>query len=486
VRILVICAVLCLGGLDGISQDAATGAPDLARVSRELQQTRAELADSRRQIEELRKGLEDLRNQVQAGQPFVSPAPVAAEPTTAAADQDVTFLAAKVNEIHQDKVESASKYPVKLSGLVLFNSYLNNGNLDVQDLPNLAFPRTPGVANGSVGATLTQTLLGLNMTGPTLFGAKTSADLSIDFAGGSPATSYGITTGLVRLRTATAHLDWKNTSLNIGQDSLFFSPLSPTSYATLKEPAFAWAGNLWVWTPQIELEHRFMLDETTAFVLQGGLLDPLTEEEPPVEGRNATAGEASRVPAVAGRVAIDRSTAAHHPFSIGIGGYRARQRFGGFRETNSWTVNTDLKIPLGSHLELSGEWYDGQAVGGLGGGIWTSWIFAEGAPPYSAIHPLRSTGGWAQLKVIPTSRFEINGAFGQDENYGRDLRFFPTAFTEYGFPALKKNRAGFLNVVYKPRSALLFSLEYRRLFTAPTIGEDASGDQINAAAGVRF
>jgi hypothetical protein len=81
----------------------------------------------------------------------------------------------------------------------------------------------------------------------------------MDFGGGNPTTSYGVTAGLIRMRTANVRLDWEKTSLNVGQDALFFSPLSPTSYASLREPALSWAGNLWVWTPQIEIEHPFDL-----------------------------------------------------------------------------------------------------------------------------------------------------------------------------------------------------------------------------------
>jgi len=485
-RVFLICAVLCIGAIDGVAQDTPNSAQELARVSRELQETRSELADSRRQIEELRQGLEELRNQVQAKAPAPNETPATAAPSVATADQDVSFLASKVTELHQDKVESLSKYPVKLSGLVLFNSYLNNGNLDTEDVPSLAFFRVPGLTNGSLGATMNQTLLGLDVTGPRLFSARSSADVSIDFAGGSPTTAFGITAGIVRLRTANVRLDWENTTLNIGQNGLFFSPLSPTSYATLKEPALAWSGNLWVWTPQIEIERRFTLDAVSSLVLQGGLLDPLTEEAPAFQGRSATAGESSRVPAIAGRIAIDCLKATHHPFSLGFGGYRARQKYDAFRENDSWTLNTDFKAPLGNHLEVSGEWYRGDAVGGLGGGIWTSWVFPNSTDPHSAIHPLRSTGGWAQLKVLPATRFEINGALGQDENFGQDLRFFPISFTDYGFPALKKNRTEFVNFIYKPNSVLLFAIEYRRLFTTPAVGESASGDQVNAAAGVRF
>jgi hypothetical protein len=208
-------------------------------VKRELQETRSQLAESQRQIEELRQGLAELRNQVRANHPLADEAPSASEPTVAAADQDVGFLAAKVAELHQDKVESASKYPVKLSGLVLFNAYRNSGSLDIQDLPSLAFPTFPGSPDGSTGATLRQTLLGVDATGPRIFGARSSANVEVDFGGGNPTTAYGVTAGLVRLRTAGVRLDWDKTSLRIGQDVPFFSPLSPTSFATLLKPAMS-------------------------------------------------------------------------------------------------------------------------------------------------------------------------------------------------------------------------------------------------------
>jgi hypothetical protein len=149
-------------------------------------------------------------------------------------------------------------------------------------------------------------------------------------------------------------------------------------------------------------------------------------------------------------------------------------------------LNSDIKADFGKHFELSGEWYTGQAVGGLGGGIWASVVYPEPVGPHSAIHPLRSTGGWAQLKFIPATRVEINGAFGQDENYGKNLRFFPFSFDANGFPAMQKNRTDLVNVIYKPSSVLLFAVEYRHLFTLPAGFAGAKGDQVNLAAGVHF
>jgi hypothetical protein len=478
--------VVCLGSIGCVAQETSSNPTEVDRVSRELQETRSELAESRQQIKDLRRDLDELRNQVQSDHPSSTETTPPAASTVANADQDVGFLAAKIAELHQDKVESASKYPVKISGLVLFNAYRNSGSLDIQDLPSLAFPRYPGTPDGSIGATMRQTLLGVDASGPKVFGAQSSASVATDFGGGSPTTSYGVVNGLVRMRTADIRLDWEKTSVSIGQETPFFSPLSPTSYATVLEPALAWSGNLWVWTPQIEIEQRLSLKPDSTLVLQGGLLDPLTEEEPPFQGRVATAGEATRVPALAGRIAIDRSTATHYPFILGFAGYRARQQYQTFNQIDSWTVNTDLRIPVGKYLEVSGEWYDGQAVGGLGGGIWTSVVYPDVDAPHAAIHPLRSTGGWVQLKLKPATRFEINGAFGQDENFGRDLHFFSNPFTELGFTPFQKNRTELVNLIYTPKSFLLFALEYRHLFTAPALGEGASGDDLNLAVGVRF
>jgi hypothetical protein len=477
-----ICVVVCLGSIGG-AQEASSGPEPLARLSHELQETRAQLAESQRQIQELQQGLEDLRRQLDANRTFQKQNALVPEPSVEAANQDIGFLAAKIDELHQDKVESASKYPVKFSGLILFNSYVNSGTLDADDLPSLAFPRSPGSPNGSIGATLSQTLLGIDARGPQLFSARSSADVTFDFGGGSPTTSYGVTAGIVRLRTATVHLNWEKTSLNIGQDTPFFSPWSPTSYATIREPAFSWAGNLWVWTPQIEVERKFALSSGSTVVLQGGLLDPLTEEAPSPQGRAATPGEVTRVPAIAGRIALDHSSGIR-PFTVGFAGYRARQKYPKFSGVDSWTVNTDFRWAPEKHLEISGEWYKGQAVGGLGGGIWTSVVYPQSAAPYNAIHGLRSTGGWSQIKLKPVVQFEINGAIGQDENYGKDLASYP--FAVYGYLAFQKNRAGFVNLIYKPAASLLFALEYRRLQTTLSRSQAASGDQVNLAAGVHF
>ena len=98
-------------------------------------------------------------------------------------EEDQQLTAAKLDEIHQTKVESASKYPVRLSGMALLNLFSNKGVTDNLDFPNLALSGNPGNSNGAFGGTLRQSLLGLEVFGPDVKGAKVSADMQFDFAG---------------------------------------------------------------------------------------------------------------------------------------------------------------------------------------------------------------------------------------------------------------------------------------------------------------
>ena len=187
-------------------------------------------------------------------------------------EENVDVIDAKVNDQYQTKVESGSKYRVRLSGIILLNLYDNRGLVDNQDFPEVAQPPQDNplfVSPSSFGGSLRQSQIKLEAFGPDLAGARTSADLQFDFAGGFPNTWNGVAMGLVRLRTGTIRMDWANTSIVAGQDHLFFAPIAPTSLATLATPALSYAGNLWAWTPQVRVEHRFRLSDVSSVDVAG-------------------------------------------------------------------------------------------------------------------------------------------------------------------------------------------------------------------------
>jgi hypothetical protein len=364
--------------------------------------------------------------------------------------------------------------------------------VDSIDLPTIAYARQLGSSGGSFGATLRQSQIGVETFGPDIAGARTRADLQLDLAGGFVPGPNGINSGLMRLRTGTMRLDWTNTSLVVGQDSLFFSPNSPTSFASLAVPALSYAGNLWSWVPQVRVEHRLQVGENSSLLMQAGILDPVTGEIPGSAGsptayysRRAGPGEASRQPAYGGRIAYNWNLFGQ-PARIGVGGYYNRQDYGFNRNVQGWAGMTDFELPFSSKISLSGKFYRGEALGGIYGGIGRSVLFS-GDPtlPATDLQPLNAVGGWAQIKYRPANKWEINFASGVDNAFARDLKYFLYA-QAYGDPTLVRNQASFANVIYRPKSDLLFSAEYRRLSTKSLNDGINDAGHLNLMMGVLF
>ena len=401
-------------------------------------------------------------------------------------DEEYELLSGKVDDQYQTKVESASKYRMRISGIVLMNLFSNQGTVDSIDLPTLAFARPGGDSGGSFGATLRQSEIGFEVFGPRVAGAKTRADLQVDLAGGFAYVPNGINAGLMRLRTATMRMDWDNTSVVAGQDGIFFSPNSPTSFATLAEPALSYAGNLWGWVPQIRVEHRVVLGEESSLLFQGGILDPVSGEFPQTGSyRLAGAGESSRQPAYGTRVAWTRSVFGQ-PLRLGVGGFYSRQDYGYGRNVDAWAAMSDVELPLGKQFSISGKVYRGKGLGGLYGGTGRSALFSgDPGNQYTEIVGLNTVGGWAQLKYRPATKLEFNAAFGMDNPYASDLRYFPSPWA-YGDATLARNQGSFVNMIYRPRSDLLFSAEYHHLTTYTVSNGVNSAGQLNLMMGVLF
>lgn len=461
-------------------------------------EVRSEAAQYRAETAALRHELEAMRTQSSAtsvpgasspalGKPAngqsAEPTPRSLEQRVAALEENSDLVDNKVNDQYQTKVESASRYRVRLSGIVLMNLFSNRGRTDNQDFPS--FVTGPNV-NGSFGATLRQSEIGLEAFGPTLAGAKTSANLQADFAGGFPSTWNGVNSGIFRLRIASARLDWDHTSIVAGQDDLFISPLSPTSFASLAVPAFNYAGNLWAWTPQVRVEHRFDLTDRQALTVQGGILDNLTGSFPSDPYfRVADPGEQSSQPAFGFRTAWTNNFLGR-PLTLGAAGYYGRQVWGGDHYVDGWAGLTDWSIPIASRLELSGEFYRGRGVGGIGGGISRSVVFSGNpALPSTSVQGLNSIGGWSQLKFKLSNKWEFNTGFGLDSANASEIRA-AVASQQYVGTLLTQNRDALVNFIYRPRSNLLFSTEYRFLQSFPLYESSENAEQVNVMMGVLF
>jgi len=462
----------------------------IAELKALVLEMRGEVSSSRHALAELQKELQQTRSLL-AQQSVPAPQPETAAPAQLPAEhaEEHELLNAKVNEQHQTKVESASKYRVRLSGIVLFNMFSNAGAVDNLDFPHFAFSQQETRTNGTFGASLRQSQIGLELFGPTLWNARTSADLQLDFAGGFADTINGVSSGIVRLRTGTVRFDWPRTSVVAGQDVLFFSPLSPTSLASMAIPAFSYAGNLWSWTPQLRVQHKLDVGDHR-LLLEGGVLDSLTGE-PPYAGyyRTRTAGENSRQPAYAMRAAWAHG-ASDDPATFGVAGYYGRQDWGFDRTVDGWAAMTDWSVPLGELFKVSGEFYRGRAAGGLGAGLGRSVFYSDEIQiPTTRIDPVDTIGGWTQLKYKPTTKLEFNAAVGMDNLRASQVRAFANPASEFDSafdPALLRNRSALINVIYRLRSNVLLSLEDRQIQTFKVDESSKTANHLSMSVGVLF
>ncbi len=500
------------------SAQNASGAPASGDPVRQLQEQvrelrtlveemRAENAQSRTEMHRLREDLQATRALLEPSSPnpqtLAKSAQAESESTSTTSgatagttgspaledrvqklEDSTALIGAKIDEQYQTKVETASKYRARLHGIVLMNAFRNVGGTDNLDFPSYAEPLPGTTPQATFGATLRQSEIGLEVFGPDVAGAKTSADVQLDFAGGFAGTGNGVNFGIVRLQTANLRFDWERTSFVAGQDSLFVSPLSPTSFASLATPAFAFAGNLWGWTPQMRVEHHFSLSDDQTITLQAGILDNLDWESPTNPFyRSAQAGEQSGQPAYALRTAWSRPVQGH-PLSLGVAGYYGRQNWTWSRTVDAWAGMADWQLPILPRLALSGEFYRGRGIGGLGGAIGTSVVYG-GNPAFGPLRGLDTAGGWAQLKLHLTPKLELNGVIAEDDAFAGDVRGFATDANNGG-PILGRNRGALANVVFRPKSDLILSAELRRLRTFPIYSSSSTSNQVNLSVGILF
>lgn len=516
-RVLITASLLLISPTLAVSQNSAKPpstepAPDLETLAAlvlqlqsqvhalnsQMSELRTAQQQAARDGEELRAELDRTKQQLAAGisgayTPSVAPAATTeTQGTSSSLEERVSQLEGdrdlmndKIGEQSQTKVESGSKYRVRLSGIVLLNTAVTRGSVDNLDFPQIATPpETPGTS-GAFSGSLRQSQMEVEAFGPDVAGARTSANVTFDFAGGFPNIPNGATFGFMRLRTGTIRFDWDNTSIVVGQDSLFFAPLTPTTLSSLAIPALSYTGNLWSWTPQVRIEHRVTLSETFKVLFQAGLLDSLTGDVPQQDYRYPTAGEQSGQPAYASRIALSRR-AFGRDLTVGFGGYYGRQNWGFGRNLDGWAGTTDVTLPLGTLFALDGEFYRGRGLGGFGGGIGRSLLLTGPlTDPGTTIHGLDSMGGWIQLKFKPKANFEVNFAYGQDNPFAGELRFFPASANYYG-SSLSRNLSPFVNFVYRVRSDLLFSGQYQRLQTYTLDSNPSIANQVSLSLGYIF
>lgn len=457
----------------------------VSRVQAQLEQSQRELAELRQQLVSLQDSAGVSPN---PGEPSTSSSNETADLASAVADmrEAQAMQETQITTLDQSKVESASKYPIRLSGMVLFNGFVNTRRVDAAATPSVALS-----GSGSTGVSARQTILGLDIDGMHVLGARTHGDIRLDMnasASGSGYTgSYAI--GLVRLRTAHLDLNWSKRHAFFALDRPLISPETPSSLTAVAVPALAWSGNLWAWNPQAGLSFDAFATSRGSLRAETALID--AADPPPLFSTTnsgsytpPSTGELSRWPGIESRIAFETPDV-ESGARFGVGGFFAPHRTSNsFFRFDSWAGTADFRIPASRFMQFSGSAYWGSALGGLGAGAYKDYVASNvnGEHYYRA---LDDRGGWVQWKQKTGERLEFNEAFGIDNVPAGQLRPYAiaTPVSDYN---LARNRTFTGNVIYSPSAYLLFSLEYRRIMSSFVTAPSAFSDVIGVAAGYKF
>jgi hypothetical protein len=345
----------------------------------------------------------------------------------------------RIEELAQTKVESSQKFPIRITGMALFNAYVNGRDNNQMENPTVA-SLAPGNATG--GGTLAQSTLGLLFNGPVAIGgAKVSGSLYMDFFGGSTSSLDH----LVRLRTASINLDWTNTTLSFGQQKPIISPRDPDSLAQVGVSPLTGAGNLWLWQPQIRLEQRLALGGDSGLLAQVGvfqtsLLDTATASSYAAPQPGEQMEDSS--PGGEGRLEFWRRWSETGRLEI-AGGFHVNRNHVGRFSLPSNVYSLDWFFRPFSKVEFSGMFFHGRNVAVLGG-LQQGFTVLDGR--WIAVP---SSGGWAQLRFPITARLAFDIYGGQQADRNSDL---PSGY-------MAKNQGYFGNVMYRLAPNVVVSLE---------------------------
>lgn len=385
----------CLAGLATALASARPAmpqnAPDIQAVLERLDKLEAENG-------RLQEEIEAMRSELRAAAVLRTDSTAAATPETT---ERLDVQESRAAELDQSKVGTSQRFPVSLTGMLLFNAFKNGKYAGTAQYPtSAALARAPV----SDGASPRQTVLGLKFNGPDLpGGGKASGFLYMDFfAGSSSPANY-----LLRIRIATLDLTWKNTTISVGQDKPVISPRDPVSLAQVGVSPLTGAGNLWDWNPQVRIEQRFSLGDNSGVRAQGSVYETTESYAANLPSVYSGTLERSR-PGYEGRLEYFHGA---NKWRIEVApGFHAGSTHVAGASIQSRIASLDWMVRPLPQIEFSGEAFRGRDVSGLGA--------LPGFDITSAgfVSPVHTNGEWGQIALFPASRLSFHVYSGEQSN----------------------------------------------------------------------
>jgi hypothetical protein len=340
------------------------------------------------------------------GAPLLAQGATPGAPQALPLEERVDVQEQRIAQMEQSKVSSEHRLPVTLTGMALFNGFLNGRGSGGADNPTIA---SPFLRQADGGATFRQTVLGLKFDGPDLQGGgKLTGSIYMDFFGGGTGLNQ-----TMRLRVASLDATWRSTTLTFAFDKPVIAPREPDSLAQVGVSPLTAAGNLWLWQPQARVEQRFALGDKAGLRAQFGVYQT-SEAGTGLGASEYSATLARSRPGYEGRFELWANNGEHRRIEIAPGFHYSDTHVAG-QTVPSRIFSIDWLIRPASRIDLIGTFFQGENVGVVGG-------LRQGVDITNGqAHAVHATGGWAQLKVRIAPRLSMNVYGGQESDRLRDF-----------------------------------------------------------------
>ncbi len=387
---------------------AAQSSPEIAGIVARLDRLEQENRALSEQVRDLRASLAAARAPQAAPAPAVAGDAAAPAAVQATPEERLDIQERRIDEQAQTKVEASQRFPIRLTGMALFNTFLDSAHSGGVDYPTVA---APSAGAGHAGATMRQTLLGLEFRGPRSFwGGTVHGSVYMDFyQGAAPLDEW------LRLRTGAIQIDWQTRSVMAGVDKPIFNPREPNSLAQVGVAPLTGAGNLWLWLPQVRFEQDFAFSPSTGLRARVGVVE--TREVNPYGPPPANSQVEPVRPSLEGRFEAYHNLDAERRLEVSVGFHTSTTHDSGL-SVPSQLVSADWFFNPWKRLEFSGAFFSGENVASLGTGAVNQGYYVQGR--YA--EAINTLGGWGQFTIHAAPRLDFHVFTGQQDYEDQQLK----------------------------------------------------------------
>jgi len=430
---------------------------DLQRILERLERLEQENRNLAEEVHALRSELAGARTPAPSAIATVAPVNVSQAPL----EERVAVTEQRTEELSQSRVEAGQRLPVTLTGMVLFNAFLNGHANGGAQAPLTAAPIDS--VSGS-GAGLSQSIIGLRFEGPrVLGGGRVRGTIDMDLWGGTSSSLNH----LVRMRVASIQIDWKNRTLMAGQDKPIIAERDPESLSQVAFSPLTAAGNLWLWQPQVRFEQRFAMGENAGVRARASVYQT---SEPLASAGSYQSSLSTARPALQGHFQFWRQFGAGTRIEIAPGFHTSQTRVDGISIPSRLFTIDWLIQPL-AKVQVTGTYFQGRNAAGVGG--LRQGFTITGVDRFAAV---QASGGWAQFAYLATNRLTFNVYAGQESDRAADLLRGQIA----------RNFAYAANARYRIGSNVLLGVEANQVRTTYVGGATRLVDHYDLALGYLF